>query len=398
MNKGLFRKILPHLIAVLLFLIIAIIYCKPALEGQVLQQHDITQWKGAMHQSDLVKERTGSAPLWTNSMFGGMPTFQIGYESHNIIPGIVHNILTLGLPVPIQFFFLSCICFYFLCCVLRINPYIGILGALGFAYATYSPVIIVAGHETKMWAMAYMPAVLGSLIMIYEKRYWLGAALMALFTATMITMNHPQIAYYFFLTVAIMTIFYVIRWIRAKEYKHLALAFVFTMGAGLVGLLVNAESIFSTYEYQKQTIRGGPSPLTDTTNKDAHSQTGLDKDYAFSYSMNITEPFVMLVPGIFGGNDGYPTAVGGKGYTLINEDNSKTVEALLALPQELGNQLAGATNLYWGVIGTTSGPPYVGAIIIFLAILSLFLPQNKHRWWALTAIILAIMMSWGSSF
>jgi hypothetical protein len=398
MNKGLFRKILPHLIAVLLFLVIAIIYCKPALEGQVLQQQDISQWKGAIHQSELVKEKYGKAPLWSNSMFGGMPTFQIGFETHNVVPGIVHNILTLGLPAPIQFFFLSCICFYFLCIVLRLNPYIGIVGALGFAYATYNPVIIVAGHSTKMWAMAYMPAILGSLIMIYEKKYWIGAALMALFTATMISMNHPQIAYYFFIAVAIMTIFYAVRWIKQKDYKHFGLAFVFTMAAGLTGVLVNAENLLSTYEYQKQTIRGGPSPLTDTTNKDAKSQTGLDKDYAFSYSMNITEPFVMLVPGIFGASDEYPTAVGGKGYHAINEDNSKTVEALQALPQELGNQLAGSTKLYWGGIGATTGPPYVGAIIIFLAILSLFLVQNQHRWWALTVIILTIMMSWGSFF
>jgi hypothetical protein len=391
MNKGLFRKILPHLIAVLLFLIIAIIYCKPALEGQVLQQHDISQWKGAMHQSELVKERTGSAPLWTNSMFGGMPTFQIGYESHNKIPSIVHSILTLGLPIPMQFFFLSCICFYFLCIVLRINPYIGILGALGFAYATYSPVIIVAGHDTKMWTMAYMPAVLGSLILIYEKKYWLGAALMALFTATMIAMNHPQIDYYFFITVAIMTIFYAIRWIRSKEYKHFGLAFVFTIGAGMVGILVNAEGIYSTYEYQKQTIRGGPSPLTDSTNKDAKSQTGLDKDYAFSYSMNVSEPMVMLIPRIMGGSDGFGE---------MNEDNSKAIEALRGMPQELGNNLAqeGVVSLYWGGIGGTSGPPYMGAIIVFLAILSFFLPQNRHRWWALTAIILCIMLSWGSYF
>lgn len=391
MNKGLFRKILPHLIAVLLFLIIAIIYCKPALEGQVLQQHDITHWKGAMHQSNLVKERTGSAPLWTNSMFGGMPTFQIGYESHVKVPHIIHTILTLGLPIPIQFFFLSCICFYFLCIVLRINPYIGILGALGFAYATYSPVIIVAGHDTKMWAMAYMPAVLGSLIMIYEKKYWLGAALMAMFTSIMISVNHPQITYYFFLTVAIMTIFYTIRWIRGKEWKHFGLAFVFTIGAGLVGLLVNAESILSTYEYQKQTIRGGPSPLTDSTNKDAKSQTGLDKDYAFSYSMNVSEPMVMLIPRVKGGSDGFGE---------MNEDNSKAIEALRGMPQELSNQLLqeGQGTLYWGGIGSTSGAPYVGAIIIFLAILSFFLPQNKHRWWALAALIFTIMLSWGSYF
>ncbi|MEO5564895.1 MAG: YfhO family protein [Chitinophagaceae bacterium] len=398
MNKGLFRKILPHLIAFLVFLVVAVIYCKPALEGQVLAQHDITQWEGAMHQSVVVKEQHGHAPLWTNSMFGGMPTFQIGYESHNKIPGYIHSILTLGLPAPIQFFFLSCICFYFLCIVLRANPYIGIMGALAFAYATYNPVIIVAGHSTKMWAMAYMPAILASLILIYEKKYWIGAGLTALFSATMIAMNHPQIAYYFFIAAAIMTIFYVIRWIKQKEWKHLGYSILFTAAAGITGVLVNAENILSTYEYQKETIRGGASTLTDPNNKDAASQTGLDKDYAFSYSMGITEPFVMMVPRIYGGSDGYPTIIGGKGFKEMNEDNSKALEALQAMPQELGQQIARSASLYWGGIGSTTGPPYVGAIVCFLAILSLFLVQNKHRWWALTAIVLAIMMSWGSYF
>jgi hypothetical protein len=216
MNKGLLRKILPHFIAFLVFLIIAVIYCKPALEGKVVQQHDITQWQGAVHQSEVFKEQHGHLPLWTNSMFGGMPAFQIGTESHNIIPGIVHRVLTLSLPAPIQFFFLSCICFYFLCVILRVNPYVGIMGSLAFAYATYSPVIIVAGHATKMWAMAYMPALLGSLILIYEKKYWIGAALTALFTATLIAINPPQMAYYFFIVAAIKTIFYVISWIKQK--------------------------------------------------------------------------------------------------------------------------------------------------------------------------------------
>jgi hypothetical protein len=163
-------------------------------------------------------------------------------------------------------------------------------------------------------------------------------------------------------------------------------------------VLVNAENLFSTYEYQKETIRGGASALTDSTKQNSPKQTGLDKDYAFSYSMGIAEPFVMMVPRMFGGSDGYPTALGGKGYKEMDEDNSKALEALQGMPQELGQQIARSASLYWGGIGSTTGPPYIGAIICFLAILSFFLPQNKHRWWALTTIVLAIMMSWGSYF
>ncbi|MGB3006162.1 MAG: hypothetical protein WBC06_06620, partial [Chitinophagaceae bacterium] len=160
MKPGLLRKALPHLIAIIVFIVIAVIYCKPALEGQVLQQHDITGWKGAVQQSVEYGKTHGHYPLWTNSLFSGMPTFQIAYENNNFIPGIVHNIMTLWLPQPIQFFFLACICFYILAIILRVNPYVGIIGALGFAYATYNPVIISVGHATKMWSMAYMPALL----------------------------------------------------------------------------------------------------------------------------------------------------------------------------------------------------------------------------------------------
>ncbi len=137
------KKAIPHLIAIGIFLMVAVIYCKPVLEGKVLQQSDITQWKGAFQQSERYKEVHGHYPLWTNSLFSGMPTFQIGGVSGNDVAGYFHTIITLGLPAPAQFFFLACICFYFLCMVLRINPYVAILGSIAFAYATYNPIIIV---------------------------------------------------------------------------------------------------------------------------------------------------------------------------------------------------------------------------------------------------------------
>lgn len=404
MNKALLRKILPHAIAFLVFVIVAVIYCRPVLEGKVLQQHDITHWEGSIHQSKVFKETHGHLPLWTNSVFSGMPAFLIGTESNNVIPGFVHHLLTLGLPAPVEYFFLACICFYFLCIVLRVNPYVGIMGSLAFAYATYDPVIISVGHITKMWSIAYMPALLGSLILIYEKKYWLGAALTALFTATLISMNHPQIDYYFFIAAGIMTVFYTVNWIKQKDWSHLIKAISFMAVAAIIGVLTNAVNIMSTYEYQKETIRGGASAITDTTNKNAHQQTGLDRNYAFSYSMGIAEPFVMMVPRMFGGSSGYPTIVGGGGYKEMDEDDSKTLEALQSMPQQLGQQLVGSATLYWGGVkdvgggSSTSGPPYVGAVICFLAILSLFVLDGKHKWWAWTAILVTIMMSWGAYF
>lgn len=388
-----FKKNLPHLLAVVVFLAVAVIYCRPALEGKVVSQHDITQWKGAMQQSLEYKKTHGETPLWTNSMFSGMPTFQIGFPSNNVIPSYAHQILTLNLPKPVQFFFLSCICFYFLCIVLRLRPVVGILGALAFAYATYNPVIISAGHETKMLTMAYMPALLGSILLIFEKKYWIGTALTALFTSILISMNHPQIAYYFFMTAGIMTIFFLINWIKQKDFKHILLAGSLTIVAGLTGVMTNAVNLMSTYEYQKETIRGGSSVLTDSTQTINKSQTGLDKDYAFSYSMQIAEPFVMMVPRMYGG---------GSGVEEISQEKSKALEALSKTPQEVQQVLGRSMSYYWGgLIDTglgTSGPPYIGAIICFLAIIAMFVLDGKHKWWAFATIIFSILISWGSYF
>jgi hypothetical protein len=383
MNKGIFQRILPHLIAVVVFLVVALIYCRPAIEGKVLNQEDITQWKASMKQSEDYKASHGQVPLWTNALFSGMPTFAIAYPTNNYIPWYAHEVLTLHLPKPIQFFFLACICFYFLCVVLKVDPYIGIFGALSFAYATYNPVIISVGHDTKMWSIAYMPALLGSILLIYDKKYWLGTGLTGLFTSIMISMNHPQIAYYLFIALFIMTIFFIVRWIRQKDYTHLIKALSFTLIAALIGLLTNAVSLLSTYEYQKSTIRGG-SALAEHKKDDA--KNGLGKEYAFAYSMENSEPFVMMVPKMFGGSSDK---------TEVDQENSKAIEAASSLPREIQQQLP--LTYYWGGIGVTSGPPYVGAIVCFLAILAMFVLDDKHKWWMLSAILLTIMMSWGSN-
>lgn len=251
MKKGFFAQLLPHLIALIVFLLVAVLYCQPALEGKVVNQSDVTHWKGSIQNSIEYKEVHGEYPLWTNGLFSGMPANQIGMPGNNLLPWYAHAVLTLGLPAPMQHFFLACICFYFLCCVLRINPYIGIFGGLAYAYATYNAVILSVGHETKMWSIAYMAALLGAILLIYERRkYWIGAALTGLITSVLIAVNHPQIDYYFFLTAAVLTVGYVIRWVKAKDFGHLAKALGFTVVAGTIGLLINSVTLFSTLEYQ----------------------------------------------------------------------------------------------------------------------------------------------------
>ncbi len=394
MNKDLFKKILPHLIAILIFLVVAVIYCSPALQGKVVSQHDITSWKGAIQSSIEYKNIHGQYPLWINSVFSGMPGFQIGAPGNSFIPSIVHKVLTLGLPEPIQFFFLASLCFYFLCIVLGLRSVVGILGALAFAYATYNPVIITAGHVTKMWSIAYMPAVLASVLLIYEKKYFTGAALTALFSATMIAMNHPQIVYYLFIAIAFITLFFAINWIREKQYKHLFIALSVTAAAALTGAMNNAVGLLPTFEYQKYTIRGGASYLTDTSSKkDNKSKDGLDRDYAFAYSLNIAEPLVMIAPRMYGGSSGFKE---------IDEEKSKTLEVLRTLPEQLQQQLP--VTSYWGGIADlggsvgTSGPPYAGAVVCFLALLGFFVIDKKYKWGMLAAIVIAIVLSWGSYF
>lgn len=388
MKKGLFARLLPHLIAFVVFLLVAVLYCQPALEGKVVNQSDVTHWKGAIHQSQQYQETHGQYPLWTNALFSGMPAFQIGMPGNNLLPWYAHAVFTLGLPKPIQFFFLAAICFYFLCCVLRINPYIGIFGGLAYAYATYNAVILSVGHETKMWSIAYIAALLGAILLIYERRkYWVGAALTGLITSVLIAVNHPQIDYYFFLIAAVMTVFYIVRWVKAKDFGHLTKALGLTLVAGVIGLLINSVNFFSTLEYQKQTIRGGSGELAEA--KEGDSKTGLTKEYALDYSLGIAEPIVMMVPHAFGGGD---TPI----ETL--QEESKAIEALQGMPKELSDQLSRNRIAYWGGIGFTAGPPYLGAVVCFLAILGFFILDGRFKWWILTACVLAILMSWGKYF
>jgi hypothetical protein len=388
MKKAIWQKVAPHLLAVVIFLVVALIYCKPVLEGKVLQQMDVTQWKGMAQNSFVYKEKHGEFPLWTNGIFSGMPAFQITSVGSNPVSiGYLHQVFTLFLPKPVSLFFLACICFYLLSQVIGSRVVIGIAGALSYAYATYNPIIVGVGHDTKMQAIAYLPAFLAGLWMLYEKRsYWFGTAMTAVFTALLVASNHLQITYYALILALIMSIGFGINWIRSKDFSHLGKAAGLVIVGATLGVLVNAITLFTTYSYSKATIRGG-SELAEK--KGQVTKTGLSKDYALSYSMYPSESMVLMFANLYGGSSDN---------RHISEENSKTVAALQEMPQQLAQQLSGFP-YYWGGINEgTSGPPYAGAIICFLALLGFFLIDRKHVGWLLAAIMLTTAMSWGKYF
>ncbi|HKC36011.1 MAG TPA: hypothetical protein VKB95_08110, partial [Chitinophagaceae bacterium] len=312
------KKLLPHLIAVVVFLVVSALFCKPALEGNVLSQDDITKWKGIAQNSFDYKEKTGHFPLWNPNLFSGMPNYQIAMQGKSVLPDMM-KILSLGLPKPINFFFLACICFYILCLAFRARPVIAMLGGLAYAFSTYNAVVINAGHDTQMFATAFMPLLLAGLILTFEKKYWLGLAVSTLGAYLQIGSNHLQITYYFFLIAVAVTLSYLIIWIRKKEWKHIMIAGCITGIAGIIGLAGSAMTLMTTAEYTKYTIRGDQSISIDNE-KDTVLSThtsGLDTAYAFEYSLGKAESFTLLMPNAFGGDS----------YKHLSE-NSKVVSKL----------------------------------------------------------------------
>jgi hypothetical protein len=343
------------------------------------------------HSSFQYKETHGHFPLWTNSMFSGMPAYQIAMDSQSIgVQGIFYGLLTFYLAKPASFFFMACICFYFLSIVLRVNPYIGIIGALAYAYATYNPVIVSVGHDTKMQSIALLPGVIGSLILICAKRYWLGMVLLAMFTALLVSFNHIQIIYYTMIIAAGLLLGYMIPWIREGRKLRIIRVALVTSGAAVVGVLCNAVVLFTTYDASRESIRAGSELAVDTGTPGGSGQNGLSDSAAFEFSMYKSEPLVMLVPDIYGGSTELQLA----------PQQSKAMRVLNAMPPDLSADIGpDGPRYYWGGVGKFfAGPPYVGAVIVLLALMGFFVLDGRHKWWILGVCILTIAMSWGSYF
>ncbi|MGI8892242.1 MAG: YfhO family protein, partial [Bacteroidia bacterium] len=384
MSKINFKSWLPHLVAVIIFLLITLIYFSPLLEGKRLAQHDVAQWRGMSKEIIDFRERTGDEPLWTNSMFGGMPAYQISVVYEGNLLRYVDMLFTLGLPVPANYVFLYLIGFYFLLVTLKIDPKISMAGAIAFAFSSYFFIIIDAGHNSKAHAIGYIAPVIAGVLLTFRGRWLSGGAIAALFLSLQFMTNHLQITYYMLIILVLLGIFQLVKNInenRVKEYFY-SLGILFIVA--IFAIATNITSLWATYEYGQYTIRG-PSELTSND----QSTGGLDKDYALGWSYGVAESMTLLVPNYMGG------ATMGK----LDEKSElyKTMISQGVAPAQ-ARQIISQVPLYWGDQPVTSGPTYLGVISLFLFVLALFTVKGPYKWWLLSAAVLGLILSWGKNF
>jgi hypothetical protein len=408
MKKTLWQQVMPHLISIAIFLIVALLFCKPALESDaVMKQSDITHWEGMSHQSFQYKEKHGRFPLWTTNMYGGMPGYQIALDGPWTPLGTINSILQLGLPKPINMFFLASLCFYFLCICLRIRPWVGVIGGLAFAYSTTFPIFITAGHDTQMLALAYAPAVLGGVILLFDKKYISGFIMTALFAGLQVAMGHQQVSYYMFLVIGIMIVFFLIQGFRSGKAAPQLKATGLVAAATVLGVMINAVTLLTVYDYLKESKRGGVLVMDKKQNTqdviEGNKTKGLSKQYAFDWSYGWDESLTLMFPGVKGYGQHYGERDGEQFvYPKLDENSNiaKYLSEKLNTSEEqatgIASQVSG--NLYWGDQPFTTGPIYLGAVVCLLFILAMVYLDDKHKWWILTAAILGVLLALGKHF
>ncbi len=371
-----FKRYIPHVVALLAFLMLSIVYVSPVLDGKKLKQGDIIQFKGMSKEIVDHRDKYGEEPLWTNGMFSGMPAYQVSMRSNSNLMNTIDDILSLGLPHPANFIFLNFIGFFILLLVLRTNPWISLIGAVAYSFSSYFFIVIGAGHTSKAHAMTYMGPVVAGVILAYRGKYLPGAALTALALGLEISCNHLQITYYLAFIIVAIGIAELIYHIKEKQLPKFFKASLILIVAAVLAIGTNATLLLTTMEYADHSIRGKSELTTD-----ANKTNGLDRDYVTTWSYGKQETLTLLIPNAKGGATG---AIGMEA-TGIND-----------IQPEFRKMVAG-NNHYWGDQPGTSGPVYVGALIMFLFFIGLFILDGRLKWALLFVTVLAIFLSWGKN-
>ncbi len=380
-----FKRNAIHIGIIGLFIALCFIYFSPAIQGKVLSQHDVLQAKGMQREIMQFKERDGVAPLWTNSMFGGMPAYQIWAKfPKNITTYLLSGFKTI-FPSPIDTVLLYLLGAYFLFCVLKARPWLAAAGAIAFAFSSYNFAIIQAGHNNQALAIAFFAPLIASIILCFRGKYLLGASLTALFVALEIRMNHIQMTYYLMIALLIYVFIELYHAIKNKALPSFLKSVGFLAIAALIGAAVNTSLLWTTYEYGQESIRGKSNLKTEK----AVPNSGLDKEYAYAWSQGIGENITFLVPNAYGGSSA--------GTLNEKSDVAKTL-IQKGVPSDQAVGFAKQMPTYWGEKSYTAGPFYFGAITCFLFILGLFIVKNRIKWWILGATVLTLLLSFGRHF
>ena len=383
-----FKKIAPHLVVVLIFIITALLYFSPVLSGKKMFQSDIQQYRGMAKEQMDFRAATGEEPYWTDAAFGGMPTYQLGAKyPFNWIKSL--DLRIRFLPRPADYLFLYFVGFYVLLLVLKLDWKYAGLGALAFGFSSYLIIILGVGHNAKAHAIAYMPLVLSGILLTFRKKYIWGFILTTVAMALEIVANHVQMTYYLMLLVLVLGVAYLIDAFRKNELPHffksvgvLVLAVVLAIGTNAASLMATSEySAFSTRGKSDLTINPDGTPKTDVG--------GLDKEYINQYSYGISETLDLFIAGLYGGSNSEP----------YDKDSAFTQFLLQqGVPPAQVESIFGQFGLYyWGSQPGVSGPAYLGAVVVFLFVLGIFMVKGRLKWWLLGGTILSLLLSFGSN-
>lgn len=382
------NKFAPHLYALIGFIAIALIYFYPTLQGKQIFQSDIAQYTGmAKEQIDFRKEYN-EEPYWTNSAFGGMPTYQLGAKYPNNYIKDLDSVLRF-LPRPADYLFLYFLGFYVLMLSLKIKPLKAFFGALAFGFSTYLIIILGVGHNAKAHAIAYMPLLLAGVLWVFQKRYVLGGIVTMLAAALEIQANHFQMTYYFLFLLVIISGYYIIEIIKAKDYKHVSRVLgVFAIGA-ILAVGANATNLLATSEYAKYSTRSNSELTFDANDKKKVDDNAMSYEYITEYSYGVGESLNLIAPKLFGGSNSEDLGSDSSMYQFIVAQNVPENEAL---------NLVKHMPTYWGEQPIVAAPAYIGIVVFFLAILALFVEKRKIKYALAVGVVFSLALSWGKHF
>ena len=385
--KGKIQKLLPFMIAIIAFVIISVAYFSPVLEGKKIFQNDIKHFIGMAKAVNDFRDEFDAEPYWTDAAFSGMPTYNLSTLYPNNFIKSLDDALRF-LPRPADYLFLYLLSFFILLTVLKVEWKLAFLGALAFGFSTYYIIILGVGHNAKAHAIAYMPLVLSGILMVLQRNYLWGFVLTAVAMALEISAGHPQMTYYLLFTVLILGIVYVIEAYKEKELPTFFKSIAVLVVAVVLAVGVNAPSLLATKEYVDHSTRGKSELTINPDGSAKEAVKGLDKGYITEYSYGITETFNLFIPRFMGGGNYENVGLESNMYQFIKDKTD---------PRQ-AKEFAQFAPMYWGQQPIVEAPAYIGAILIFLFVLAIFLVKGKLKNWLVGAVIFSILLSWGKNF
>ena len=383
-----FQKFYPHALVLLGFVLISLIYFYPVLQGKQIFQSDIAQYTGMAKEQNDFRKSEKIEPYWTNSAFGGMPTYQLGAKYPHDYVGMIDDALRF-LPRPADYLFLYFLGFYGLLLVLKTDPLKAFFGALAFGFSTYLIIILGVGHNAKAHAIAYMPLVIAGFVLVFQKKYIWGGLLTMFATALEINANHFQMTYYLLIFLLVLSGYFIYQAVKEKEYKALLTSFGVLAIAGIFALGANATNLLATAEYANFSTRGKSELSINVDGTKSVGNSALSRDYITEYSYGIAESFNLIAPRLFGGSNNEALGTDSKMYEFMKQQGVPEAQAI---------DFVSGMPTYWGDQPIVAAPAYIGIVVFFLGILALFADKRKIKYVFLSGAIVALVLSWGKNF